>query len=345
MDKGNEQISPKLVNQIFLLLLILVLGLLIFFEMLPYLGGVLGAITIYVLLKKPMENLVSKGWKPNLAAIFLLAVSFIGILIPVTGIILMLGSKMNKVAETLDKVIKASKTELTKLEQLTGYKLTSEIDFSGISRWLSESLQNFAGETFNVVISIFIMYFLLFFMLTKSKGLRASLYAYIPMSDQNLAMIGKDMRTMVRSNAIGIPLVALAQGIVALIGFFIFGIENPFFWFIMVTIGSMIPFVGGLLGILPAFILTYTQGNSFDAWGILLYGILIVGSTDNIIRLFVLKKLDNVHPLITLIGVIVGVPLFGFIGLIFGPLLISMFLILIKIYKKEYHQVDDLNTD
>jgi predicted PurR-regulated permease PerM len=94
--------------------------------------------------------------------------------------------------------------------------------------------------------------------------------------------------------------------------------------------------VGGSLGILPAFILAFANGNNFQAWGILIYGIVIVGSTDNLIRLYVLKRLDNVHPLITLIGVIIGIPLFGFIGLIFGPLLISLFLIIVKIYKQEY---------
>ena len=98
----------------------------------------------------------------------------------------------------------------------------------------------------------------------------------------------------------------------------------------------MIPFIGGFLGIIPAFIITYASGNNFQAWGILLYGIIIVGSTDNLIRLFVLKRLDDVHPLITLVGVIIGVPLFGFIGLIFGPLLLSLFLVAIKIYKEEY---------
>src|SRR5699024_1707095 len=66
------------------------------------------------------------------------------------------------------------------------------------------------------------------------------------------------------------------------------------------------------------------------------YGFIIVGSMDNIIRLYVLKRIADVHPLITLIGVIVGVPLFGFIGLIFGPLLISLFLVIVKIYKEEY---------
>jgi len=62
----------------------------------------------------------------------------------------------------------------------------------------------------------------------------------------------------------------------------------------------------------------------------------VVGTTDNVVRLYILERISSVHPLITLIGVIVGVQLFGFIGLIFGPLLISLFLLIVKIYKKEY---------
>jgi predicted PurR-regulated permease PerM len=100
----------------------------------------------------------------------------------------------------------------------------------------------------------------------------------------------------------------------------------------------MVPFLGALLGIIPVFILTLSSGSAFQAWGILLYGLIVVGSTDNIIRLYVLRKLDDVHPLITLIGVIIGVPLFGFIGLIFGPLLISLFLVVLNIYKQQYGQ-------
>ncbi|MGB0789579.1 MAG: AI-2E family transporter, partial [Marinirhabdus sp.] len=152
----------------------------------------------------------------------------------------------------------------------------------------------------------------------------------------NLKKIGKESHAMVRSNALGIPLVAVAQGIVALIGFMVFGIDSPLFWFVIVTVGSMIPFIGTLMGIIPVFLLSLSTGDNFQAYGILLYGLVVVGATDNLIRLYVLKKLDNVHPLITLVGVIVGVPLFGFIGLIFGPLLISLFLIVVKIYKTEY---------
>jgi len=138
-------------------------------------------------------------------------------------------------------------------------------------------------------------------------------------------------------------LVALFQGIIALIGYLIFGVPEPLFWFTITAISSMIPLVGTALGIIPVCILLFSQGHTWAAIGILIYGFAVVGVTDNLVRLYVLEKLSSVHPLITLIGVIIGVPLFGFIGLIFGPLLISLFLLILKIYRKEYADIEDKN--
>jgi predicted PurR-regulated permease PerM len=331
-----KSIHPKIIRQIFVLLLILLLGSLIFEALLPYLSGVLGAITMYVLLRKPMAKLLKKNWHPNLAAALLLFASFVCILIPIAGIVWMLGNKIGRAVQNSEKVIAAVKEQLAQLEDQLGFELTSQIDSAAVSTWLSKNLQGFAGGTFNMFIAVAIMYFLLFYMLTEHRKLHDSLFNYIPVGKKNLNIIGREITAMVRSNALGIPLVAIAQGIVALIGFLIFGTNAPFFWAVIVTIGSMVPFIGAFLGIIPVFILSLSAGNTFQAWGILLYGFIVVGTTDNLIRLFILRKLDNVHPLITLIGVIIGVPIFGFIGLIFGPLLVSLFLLIVDIYKKEY---------
>lgn len=333
-----KAIDPRIIRQIFVLLLILLIGGLIFVEFVPYLSGVLGTITFYVLLKEPMRWLVGRGWNAILAAGVLMAGSFIVILLPVSGAILMLASKVGQAVENSEKVIAAFEKQLQDLERLLGYDFTQQIDASAAAEWLSRNLQGLAGGTFNILIAISIMYFLLYYMLTNRQKLRESLYEYIPMSDANLKIIGEEIRAVVRANALGIPLVAIAQGLVGLVGFLIFGVENPFFWAVVVTIGSMIPFVGNFLGTIPVFLLSLSNGHTFQAWGVLLYGMIVVSATDNLVRLYVLKKLDNVHPLITLIGVIVGIPLFGFIGLIFGPLLVNLFLIIVRIYKKEYGQ-------
>lgn len=336
-----NQIPAKVIRQVFVILLILFMGSLIFKEMLPYLTGVLGAVTIYVLFRNWMATLVKKKkWRPSLAALLIMVLSFVGILLPIGGVIWMLGNKIGKAVNNSEQVINAFKDQLSNVEHYLGFDIASKIDTGAITGWLSENLQNVVGGTFNAFIAIGLMYFLLYYMLTNRRELRESLIDYLPLKDDNLKEVGTEMQSVVRSNAIGIPLVAIAQGIIALIGFFIFGVQEPLFWFVIVTIGSMIPFVGTFIGILPVFIISLSSGDSFQAWGILIYGIVVVGTTDNIIRLYVLKKLDDVHPLITLIGVIVGVPIFGFIGLIFGPLLISLFISLVKVYKNEYGEED-----
>ncbi|MEP6262399.1 MAG: AI-2E family transporter [Gillisia sp.] len=331
-----DTLKPALVRQLFVLLILLFLGFLIFKEMLPYLSGVLGAITLFVILKGFMARLVGRGWKKPLAAGALLLASFIIILIPVGSIILMLSTKIGKAVANSERFIAALKYNTEKLETYLGYNLSSSIDSSSIAGWLTSNLQNLAGGTFNAVIAIGVMYFLLYYMLINRENLSATLKTYVPLDEENIELIEKESDISVRSNALGIPLVALFQGIIALIGYVIFGVPDPFFWFAITAIGSMVPFIGSALGFVPVTVLLLASGHNLQAIGVLLYGIVVVGTTDNVVRLYILERISSVHPLITLIGVIVGVQLFGFIGLIFGPLLISLFLLIVKIYKKEY---------
>jgi len=332
----NNTIPQKTVRQVLILLGLAVVSFLIFRELLPYLSGVLGAITLYVLLKGSMKKLINKGWNESLAASFLMFLSFIGILLPFIGITLMMANKVQNAVHNSERFMNALQNHIQNIEEKIDYDIYKELDISAVTSWVSDNAQVLIGNTFNLFIAISIMYFMLYFMLTKPTQLRNGIYDYVPFNKKHLKILIHDSAKMVRSNALGIPIVAVAQGFVALIGFLIFGIENPLFWFVIVVIGSMIPFVGTLVGILPVFLIALASGDSFSAWGILLYGFIVVGSTDNIIRLYVLKKMDDVHPLITLIGVIIGIPLFGFIGLIFGPILISLFFIVAKMYKMEY---------
>ena len=119
----KKTIPPIVIRQTFIILLILWMASLIFGKMLPYLSGVLGAITIYVLLRKVMKKLVLKGWSPSVAATFLLVLSFVGILIPVTGIVLLLGNKISNAAKNYEKVVTALNEQLSKLEYKSGFDL------------------------------------------------------------------------------------------------------------------------------------------------------------------------------------------------------------------------------
>ncbi|WP_405351420.1 AI-2E family transporter [Nonlabens sp. Asnod3-H03] len=332
----SRQIPTIKIRQIFILIVIMYILYLIGKELAPYLGGLLGAITLYVLLEPVQKWLEAKKWKPSVASSLLIAFSFVIILLPIVGIGLMMSSKVKTAIDNSTQITETIKSKVAETENLIGVNLSENINTEEVSSWVSSNVQNLANSSLTVSISIGIMFFLLYFMLVDRKKWLEAALVYMPLKEKNLKIIGKESIDLVKSNAIGIPLVALLQGIVALIGYFIFGVENPFFWFVITVIGSMIPFVGTALGILPVTILLFSQGETAAAIGILIYGVIVVGSTDNLFRLVVQKRLADVHPLVTLIGVVVGVPLFGFIGLIFGPLLVSLFLLLLKIYKNEY---------
>lgn len=332
----KDQLSPGLISQLFVLLSIVLLGYLIMEELLPYFSGILGAITMYVIFKNLMRRLVKQGFKRWLAATIIILISIVIIIIPVSLIILLLSSKIQKAVANSEELVAIVKTKVMEIEQYIGFSLSTELNTKEITGWISNQIQGLAGGTFDALIALTIMYFILYFLLIDSNNLQKRLLNFIPLSDKNINLISKESSEVVKSNAIGIPLVALLQGIVALIGYYIFGVQDPIFWFVVTVVGSMIPFVGTALGVAPVTLLLYTQGHQWEAIGLLIYGIAVVGSTDNVFRMVVQRRLANLHPLITLIGVIIGVPLFGFIGLIFGPLLLSLFLLLVKIYKNEY---------
>ncbi|MCR9181704.1 MAG: AI-2E family transporter [Flavobacteriaceae bacterium] len=338
-----QRIHQDIIRQVFTLLLIVTLGMLIFLELAPYLSGLLGAITLYIISKNFMTKLVKKGWNPSLAAGLIMFISFVGILIPVGLVVLLLSNKVKNALNRLESLISMVKENFSIIENQFNIEFLSSFDSQETADWISNNIQNLLGSTFNIFIALSIMYFLLYYMLVHRKEFIESIYTYFPMRPENISVIGKEVNSVVKSNAIGIPLIAIIQGLVALLGFFIFGVPNPWFWFVITAVGSMIPFIGTAIGIIPVVIILFSTGQNFEAIGILIYGIVVVGSTDNLFRMIVQKKLANIHPLITLIGVIIGVPLFGFIGLIFGPLLISLFLVVLRIYKEEFVVRQKLN--
>ncbi len=336
-----KKIPASIIRQVFVLLILFGLAVMIVYEMLPYLGGVLGAITIYVLMIPLQRYLEKHNWRPWIAATTILIASIVGILLPIAGLALLFTSQIKEAVANSDQITQQIKDQIVQIEDYVGFDIIPAIDPEQIKSTLSTVISDLASSGLTIFIAVGIMFFLLYYMLIERKTWQKASLTYLPLKRKNIQAIGKESINLVKSNALAIPLVALMQGVVALIGYFIFGVENPFFWFGVTVIGSMIPFVGTALGIAPVVLLLLAQGDTAAAIGILIYGGVVVGSTDNLFRLIVQKKLANIHPMITLIGVVIGVPLFGFIGLIFGPLMISLFLLLIKIYKNEYGKSAD----
>lgn len=331
------QIPNNTIRQVLLLLFILALGWVLFTQLKTFLPAFLGSYTLYVMMRKYQFALESRHkWRKSWAALLLIVLSFIIILLPIYILINMLSAKISFAIQHSNEVLMSIREFIEKYEQKYKLNILTDTNIQKVTNWGAQTLPKVLGATLSTVVAIIVMYFILYFMLTEGKRMESRFYDWAPLKDQNILLLRNDLNKMVLSNAIGIPLIALLQGIVGLVGYIIIGVPEPLFWFVITAFTALLPVVGAALAYIPLALLLFADGDAVRGLIVLAFGLGIIGSVDNIFRFWLAKKLGDVHPLITVFGVIIGVNMFGFIGIIFGPILISLFLIMLKIYANEF---------
>jgi predicted PurR-regulated permease PerM len=333
----SNVIDQNRIRQFFFIVVILLMGIVLFLELYSFLPALLGAITLYILLHRAMFYLTAKKkWRKGWAAILLMLLSIIVILLPVGMLVNMLSSKISYAIQHSSELVEALKKVAHNIEQRYDVTLVSDQNINKLGNAITQILPKILGATFNTLTTIFFMYFILYFMLVNGRKMENALYEYIPLKNENVSELGKEVNKMVISNAIGIPVIAFAQGLVGLIGYLVIGVKEPFFWFGVTCIAGMLPVIGAALAYVPLAIIFFANDQTWQGIAMAIFGFGVIGTVDNVLRFTLLKKIGNVHPLTTVFGVIIGLNLFGFIGLIFGPLLISLFMLLLKIYSAEF---------
>jgi predicted PurR-regulated permease PerM len=334
---GTSYINNQKLRQLCFFIFLVFLFVFLFLQMTAFLPAFLGAITFYMLLRKSMDYLVlTKGWKKGLAAGLLLLISFLVVLLPIGLMINILSSRIADAINHSNNIINSVTAFIRSIENRFHVTLMSGNNANSISATVARTLTKILSATFNSLTSVLILYFILYFMLVSKKTMEKWVYNFIPLKEANVKLVGREMKSLVISNALGIPLVAVLQGLVGLVGYLILGVHDVWFWFTFTCISSMLPFVGAALAYVPLSIVLFANHQNWQGIALLIYGFGIIGTVDNVFRFALQKKMGDVHPLITVFGVIIGLNLFGFIGLIFGPILISMFILLVKIYMNEF---------
>jgi predicted PurR-regulated permease PerM len=324
-------------KQIGLLVIIVALGILLFTKLYFLLPGFLFALTLYFLLRTWYCKLVyDRRMKEWMAALLIILLTIVVLAIPVWLMSTLLWPKIKLLVSNQA----AMEAQLLSVFTRVQHYLPENIQIKPMLVQGVQKIVGFVPGIFNGAFSVFtnltIGYFFLYFMLVGMKELELTFLKLLPMSRDNQKALRKETRNMIISNAIGIPVLAIAQGIVAFIGYLIFGVPEALLWAVITALFSFVPVVGTVLIWLPLSIFLISSGHQNAGIGLLIYSAVLLTNIDNVVRFTVLKKIGDVHPLITVLGVIVGLNLFGFLGLIFGPLLISYFLLLIKIYRIEY---------
>jgi Predicted permease len=337
MSNSPNTLDQNILRQVLFILLIIGLGLLLVYELSFFIPAVLGSLTLYILLRHRMHYLTEvRKWSKIKAAWLLMVLSFLVILLPFGILANLLTNKIVYAVEHSTQILDSLKKFLEQMKVRFGFAIADTNTIDQIGPLIRKIIPQILSITVNTISIIGIMYFVLYFMLIYSRTLEDKLYEYIPLKDSNVDLIANDIDTTVRASAIGIPLIALIQGVVGLIGYLFIGVQDPFLWFAITCVTAMLPVVGAALAYVPIAVIFFAQGKNLQGLIMLIYGFGVIGLVDNLFRFILNKKLGNIHPLITVFGVIAGISMFGFIGLIFGPMLLSLFIVLLKVYSNEF---------
>ncbi len=299
----------------------------------PLLGAAVVAIAVYPLYKK----IHKKTNKKTISSLLVILLIFIFIIIP----LIFFTNRL--LDETISLYNTASALELegfsNNLKEITGLDINFE-------RHIKESIQEISNifilssasllETLvRGFLNFFIFFFTLFFFLKDGRRFVNKLRKFLPIRDDLEKKLFKEINNVIRGLLSGILIVAILEGIVAFIGFYLFNIPNPLIWSFVILLAAYFPIIGPATVYVPAAIYLAIIGDITNAIFLLIYSFGLISYLDNIVKPKMMGRGSNINPMIILLGVLGGISFMGIPGIIVGPLILSILFVIYRIYEEE----------
>lgn len=327
------------------LLILAVLVAVLVYALYPYINAFFGAFILYVIFK-PLYTYMIDRLKINrsVAAICIMLLTIVIVIIPLYMLITIIVLQIQSILFDTSSITEYMNIINGYISQLPINDLPVEIDIqSKITEIVATGANFFSLMLINAIqslgkrmIEFFIMYFMLYYLLIGvGTSSSENFKKIIPFSRKNRDILQNEFKSIVNATLVSSGIIALVQGLLLTITFFVLGVEGALLWGFVTVILSFLPIVGATIIWIPAIVVQLIQHDYFTAGGILVGG-LIISSIDNVLRPVIQKKVGSIHPLESLIGVIIGLNLFGLLGIVIGPLLISYVVLMAKMFNEEY---------
>lgn len=318
------------------LVILLILAAVLFKGILPYINAFFGAFILFVLFKPLYQWLhYDIHIKKSFSALIVIIISILIVIVPAFFVI----------KSTISEISTVLTDKATLKESFAGFDaLFPQIDIQQrvvesvpkISSLIGGKLVNAIQNVTQTGISLTITYFLLYFLLitNQRKFLKYS-YKIVPFNRKNARRLLQEFKTVTYSTVFTTGLMALLQGFLLTVGFLIFGVDAAFFWGLIGAFLAFLPVVGPAIIWIPVVGVFIIQQNFAGAIGIAIVGILIA-NVDNILRPVIQRRMGRIHPIVSLLGIFIGLTLFGVLGIVIGPILLSFFLLMLEMFNQEY---------
>ena len=338
-------------NTIFFFLLFFASGIVTFFVVEPFLTAVLVAAVLATLFF-PQYGFFRRlfgghrGWS---AACILLLVAVSVILPALLMTILVAGEATSALSEfsadnhSIGETAQAIESWLFRFPYIGEYLRSQDIhiedmfgNVSGGSSTVLSFLEALYGGAAGFVFWIFSLFFTLFYFLIDGERAVRFLKRMSPLADDEDEELMKDFVSMSRAIIKGSLVVALVQGVLGGIGFAVAGLSSPAIWGAVMGIFSLIPFIGTGIVWFPAGLWLLFSGETWQGIFLLAFGASIISTVDNVLRPKLVGRDTQIHPLLVFFSTIGGISLFGIAGFLIGPIIVSFFLALVRIYGREF---------
>jgi predicted PurR-regulated permease PerM len=315
-----------------LLLLLLCVGLVV--ALFPFVTGLIGIPVLYVVFA-PVHVWMRRHVGPHAAATFVVVLVTFVIVVPGVSFAGLVVREAHQIAGGVLQNPLLGRVSALHIGSVDVGARFAELG-SRIVSWIGSSAFGLIGTATRLALNLTIALFGLFYLLLRPAETWADVVPYIPFSAKNTELLRERFRDVTTSTIIGTGLTALAQGTLLGLAFWLIGLPDAVFWGVVTVVFAILPVVGSGLVWGPAAVILLADQRYPAAVGLVLWGLIVVGNVDFVIRPMVFRRWAHIHPLVTLVGALAGLPYFGLLGLLIGPLALSYFFELLKMYREEY---------
>ncbi len=314
--------------------LILLLGVGIALAVTEFMAGLFGVAVLYVM-SRPVHRRLSTLMPASVSASLVLTGTVLLILLPLAAIIALV---VEQAPTTIRSVQDSSMLQRLATMRIGAFDVGAQVVKAGdtILAWVSAQAFGVFGSAARGILNLVIALFGQYYMLLAAEDLWPQFRGYLPFSAGSAETLRRQFYSVSEATLLGIILTALAQGTIVGVGFWVVGLPSPLFWGVITGLASVVPVVGSALVWVPGVLVLLASGQVGAAIGLGVVCGVLASNVDNVIRPAVYKRISNIHPMVTLIGAFAGLKIFGLLGILLGPLLISYFFELLRIYHMEY---------
>ncbi len=334
--------TTSLEKKTFILLLVLVTIAFIWI-LLPFYGAVFWAVALAVVFAPLQRRMAQRmGGRGNLSALLTLIVCLLVAILPVIFITSAMVAEGTSIYKRIDSGELDVGAYVTSTKQMLPPFLQQQIDRIGVgnmddlqeritsgaaagSQYLATKVFAIGQGTFEFVISFFIMLYLLFFLLRDGQELVRDIRMAVPLGDNTKRRLQIKFTRVVRATVKGNIVVAAVQGALGGLIFWVLGIPSPLLWGVLMAFLSLLPAAGAGIVWAPVAAYLLLSGDIWQGVVLTLFGVLVIGLVDNILRPILVGKDTRMPDYLILISTLGGMALFGLNGFVLGPLIAALF--------------------